>query len=73
MLDGEYDSNNAILSIHAGSGGLDAQDWAQMLLRMYYRFCHDMDIAVELDCLSDSEAGIKSVTLQIARTNATIF
>ncbi len=71
LLDGEYDGNNAILSIHAGSGGLDAQDWAQMLLRMYLRFCHDMGYRViELDSLSDSEAGIKSVTLQIEGPNA---
>lgn len=71
LLDGEYDANNAILSIHAGSGGLDAQDWAEMLLRMYLRFCKEMGFQVkELDYLPDTEAGIKSVTLQISGHNA---
>ncbi len=71
LLDGEYDANNAILSIHAGSGGLDAQDWAEMLLRMYLRFCNEMGYkAKELDYLPDTEAGIKSVTLHIEGVNA---
>lgn len=71
LLDQEYDANNAILSIHAGSGGLDAQDWAEMLLRMYLRFCKEMGFQVkELDYLPDTEAGIKSVTLQIVGVNA---
>lgn len=71
LLDQEYDANNAILSIHAGSGGLDAQDWAEMLLRMYLRFCKEMGFQVkELDYLPDTEAGIKSVTLQVIGLNA---
>lgn len=66
LLDEEYDNNNAILSIHAGTGGLDAQDWAAMLLRMYTRFSQEQGYRVtELDSLTDSEAGIKSVTLKI--------
>lgn len=71
MLDGPYDSLNAILSIHAGSGGLDAQDWAQMLMRMYLRFATDNGFkVVEMDINPDTEAGIKSVTLQIIGKNA---
>ncbi len=71
MLDQEYDHNNAILSIHAGSGGLDAQDWARMLLRMYSRFAQEMGYKIkELDYNQDPEAGIKSVTLRIIGKNA---
>lgn len=71
MLDEEYDKNNAILSIHAGTGGLDAQDWAKMLLRMYSRFSSNMDYKInELDYNQDPEAGIKSVTLRISGKNA---
>lgn len=71
MLDQEHDNNNAILSIHAGSGGLDAQDWAKMLLRMYSRFSQDMSYGIkELDYNQDPEAGIKSVTLRIVGKNA---
>lgn len=66
LLSGEYDENNAILSIQAGTGGLDAQDWAQMLYRMYRRFIQraGFDFKV-LDFLSDEEAGIKHVTLLV--------
>lgn len=71
LLDGEYDKNAAILSIHAGSGGSDAQDWAAMLLRMYMRFASDEGFRVEeLDLITDDEAGIKSVTLRIEGLNA---
>lgn len=71
MLDGPYDNLNVILSIHAGSGGLDAQDWAQMLLRMYLRFASDNGFkANQLDINADPAAGIKSVTLQIEGKNA---
>lgn len=71
LLDGEYDKNNAILSINAGTGGLDAQDWAQMLLRMYIRYSEKKGYKVRvLDMLSDPAAGIKSATLQIEGHNA---
>lgn len=71
LLKGEYDKCNAIISIHAGTGGLDAQDWAQMMLRMYTRWAEDKSYGVKiLDMLTDTEAGIKSVTLLIEGTNA---
>ena len=71
LLSGPYDMNNAIVSIHAGSGGLDAQDWTKMLLRMYDRFAQSMGFKViELDMIADPEAGIKSVTLKIEGANA---
>lgn len=71
LLNGQYDSNNAIISIHAGSGGLDAQDWAKMLLRMYSRFSDIMGYKIhEIDYNQDPEAGIKSVTLKIEGINA---
>lgn len=70
LLNGEYDKNNAILSIHAGAGGTEAQDWADMLLRMYTRWAeaHDYKVSI-LDILKDTEAGIKSVTLLISGVN----
>lgn len=71
LLDGDYDKNNAILSINAGTGGLDAQDWAQMLLRMYIRWSESKGYKVKtLDILSDPAAGIKSATLLIEGLNA---
>lgn len=71
LLRGEYDHNNAILTLHAGAGGTEAQDWAQMLLRMYVRFAEREGYKVEmLDCLPGDEAGIKSATLQISGPNA---
>ncbi|KNF09629.1 peptide chain release factor 1 [Gottschalkia purinilytica] len=71
LLSGEYDKNNAILSIHAGTGGLEAQDWAEMLLRMYKRWSETKKYSVQiLDILSDTEGGIKSVTLLIKGINA---
>lgn len=71
LLKGEYDINNAILSINPGTGGLDAQDWAQMLLRMYIRWAEDGDFKVKLlDIISDPEAGIKTATILVIGTNA---
>ena len=71
LLSGEYDSNNAILTIHPGAGGTESQDWAEMLLRMYTRWAEDHGYQVEiLDLLAGDEAGIKSATLLISGLNA---
>lgn len=68
---GPYDDHNAILSIHAGAGGTDAQDWASMLLRMYVRYAEKQGWDVRtVDESPGEEAGIKSVTLEIAGTFA---
>ena len=70
MLKGEYDANNAMLSVHAGAGGTEAQDWAQMLMRMYTRFAERAGYKVDLmDVQPGDEAGIKSTTLSISGTN----
>lgn len=66
MLSGEYDEADAILTINAGAGGTDAQDWASMLLRMYMRWAERCGWKVELlDKLDGDEAGIKSATIKI--------
>lgn len=66
LLSGEYDMNNAIVTLHSGVGGTDAQDWAEMLFRMYSRWCEKKGFKVEiLDLLNGDEAGIKSVTLRV--------
>ncbi len=66
LLSGETDANNAICSIQAGAGGTDAQDWAQMLLRMYLRWAERKGFKIEvLDEQSGSEAGIKSATFRV--------
>lgn len=66
MLSGEYDDADAILTINAGAGGTDAQDWAAMLLRMYMRWAENKGWKVELlDKLDGEEAGIKSATIKI--------
>ncbi|MFO7951281.1 MAG: peptide chain release factor 2 [Bacillota bacterium] len=66
LLGGKYDYNNAIVSLNPGAGGLESQDWAEMLLRMYNRWCEQKGYQVELiDLLSDDEAGIKSATIII--------
>ncbi|NLL89241.1 MAG: peptide chain release factor 2 [Firmicutes bacterium] len=71
LLNGEYDQNNAILTIHPGAGGTESQDWAEMLLRMYTRWAEARGYQVEiLDLLAGDEAGIKSVTLLISGLNA---
>ena len=71
LLSGEYDANNAILTLHAGAGGTEAQDWAEMLFRMYSRWAEKSgyDVTV-LDILEGDEAGIKSVTFRVAGLNA---
>jgi len=68
---GEYDENPAIVSINAGAGGVDAQDWAEMLLRMYTRYLERSSMSFEVDEYQEGEeAGIKSVTLTIKGDNA---
>jgi len=63
LFSGSYDFNDAIVSLHPGAGGLESQDWAEMLLRMYNRWCEQNDYKVEMvDLLNDDEAGIKSAT-----------
>ena len=64
LFDGEYDGRGAILSLHPGAGGLESQDWAEMLLRLYHRWAEDNRYTVELvELISDDEAGIKSATM----------
>ena len=71
LLSGEYDKDNAILTIHAGAGGTESCDWAGMLYRMYTRWAEKKGFAVEvLDYLDGEEAGVKSVTIQINGENA---
>lgn len=66
MLSGEYDEADAILTINAGAGGTDAQDWASLMLRMYIRWAESHDWKVDLlDKLDGDEAGIKSATIKI--------
>ncbi len=71
MLDGEYDRNNAIVTLHAGTGGTEACDWTNMLYRMYTKWAAKAGYEVELlDMLDGDEAGLKSVTIQINGENA---
>lgn len=71
LLDGKYDKNNAIISVHAGSGGTDAQDWAEMLFRMYTRWCEKKGYKARItDMQEDTEGGIKSATLLVEGENA---
>jgi peptide chain release factor 2 len=71
LLTKPYDKNNAILTLHAGAGGTEAQDWVQMLLRMYTRWAEKHGYSVKtLDFLDGDEAGIKSVTINIIGENA---
>ncbi|GCE03319.1 peptide chain release factor 2 [Dictyobacter aurantiacus] len=67
MLSGEHDESDAIISIHAGSGGVDAQDWAEMLLRMYLRWAEHHHFKTEIyDYSEGEEAGLKSTTVEIS-------
>ncbi len=71
LLNGPYDKNNAIISLHAGAGGTEAQDWAEMLLRMYLRWAERRGFKTEtLDYLAGDEAGVKSATILISGLNA---
>ncbi len=71
LLSGEYDGNDAVASLHAGAGGIDSQDWADMLLRMYLRWAEREGLDAELDeVLPGEEAGIKSATFTLKGPNA---
>ena len=66
MLSGQHDANNAIFSINAGAGGTEAQDWAEMLLRMYLRYCERKGFKTEItDYQPGDEAGVKGVTFNV--------
>ncbi|MGE5543076.1 MAG: PCRF domain-containing protein, partial [Bacillota bacterium] len=67
LLGGKYDARNAILTLHAGAGGTESQDWVSMLLRMYTRWAENHGFGVEvLDLLPGEEAGVKSVTFSVS-------
>lgn len=71
LLGGEYDDNDAVATLHAGAGGTESQDWAEMLLRMYLRWAEREGWSVELDeVLPGEEAGIKSAVFTVHGTNA---
>ena len=71
LLSGEYDSNDAIVTLHAGAGGTESCDWASMLYRMYTRWADKKGFSLEvLDYLDGDEAGIKSVTFEVRGENA---
>lgn len=71
LLTGEYDKNNAIVTLHSGAGGTEACDWVSMLFRMYTRWIEKQGFTYEeLDFLAGDEAGIKSVTIQVNGENA---
>ena len=71
LLSGEYDAKNAILTFHAGAGGTEAQDWAQMLYRMYHKWADSHSFKVKLlDYLDGDEAGLKSASILIEGENA---
>lgn len=71
LLSGPYDRNNAIISLHAGAGGTESCDWAEMLFRMYMRWCDQKGYKYEtLDYLAGEEAGVKSVTMMVTGENA---
>jgi len=71
LLSGEYDANNAMITLHAGAGGTEAQDWTQMLYRMYTRWAEKRGYKVKvLDYLDGEEAGLKNATISIEGENA---
>src|SRR3989454_3266172 len=71
LLSGEYDEGDAVASLHAGAGGIDSQDWAEMLLRMYLRWAEREGLDAELDeVLPGEEAGIKSATFTVKGPHA---
>jgi peptide chain release factor 2 len=71
LLSGQYDQSDAVASLHAGAGGIDSQDWADMLLRMYVRWAEREGLEAELDeVLPGEEAGIKSATFTVKGPNA---
>lgn len=71
LLSGKYDDHNAIFSLHAGAGGTDAQDWTEILLRMFLRYAEKQNLKTDIiDQSKGSEAGIKSVTVHVKGTNA---
>ena len=71
LLSGEYDTHDAIVTLHAGAGGTESCDWASMLYRMYTRWADKKGFSIEvLDYLDGDEAGIKSVTFQVNGLNA---
>ena len=71
LLSGDYDDHNAVISLHAGAGGVEAQDWVEMLLRMYTRYFAQEKYKTEtLDLLPGDEAGVKSVTVSVEGKNA---
>ncbi len=71
LLKGKYDSNNAIITLHAGAGGTEAQDWTEMLFRMYQMYSEKKGYGIKvLDELAGDEAGIKSITFMVIGDNA---
>lgn len=70
LLDGEYDKNDAILTLHAGAGGTESQDWVEMLYRMYTKYCQKQNFKIKvLDYLAGDEAGIKSISFLVEGYN----
>lgn len=71
LLDEPYDRNNAVLMIHSGSGGLDSQDWAEMLMRMYLRYCEREGLKTNvIEAATDEGEGIKNATILVEGENA---